>query len=235
MTNRWGIAIAGTVVMVVLGTVYAWSIFTLPPVAAYNWSTQEVSLTFELAIFFLGIGAVVGGRWQDRVGPRTVTITGVVVWGLGVLLAGLGTPELGKYWLYLTYSIIGGFGNGMAYITPVAMVTKWFPDKRGLASGMVVMGFGLGAFIYSFFVPKIPAFAGAAKAAGAFAAAKTAALNAGTTFNAAQYQLTPAQIGSIWNVFVVSGIVFIVVGGLAALLMKNPAVAAKGSIDSAPS
>ncbi|MDB5039459.1 MAG: major facilitator superfamily 1 [Candidatus Eremiobacteraeota bacterium] len=236
MTNRWGIAIAGTVVMVVLGTVYSWSIFTLPLVAAYNWSTQDVSLAFELAIFFLGIGAVVGGRWQDRVGPRTVTIVGIVLWGLGVLLAGLGTGSLGRVWLYLTYSIIGGFGNGMAYITPVAMVTKWFPDKRGLASGMVVMGFGLGAFFYSFFVPKIPAFAATAKAAGAFAAAKTAALNAGTTFNAAQYQLTPEQVATIWQVFLVSGIVFIIVGGLAAMAMKNPPVAAKGSAaDLAPS
>jgi MFS transporter, OFA family, oxalate/formate antiporter len=231
MTNRWGIAIAGMVVMVVLGTVYSWSIFTVPLEAAYNWSTQEVSLAFELAIFFLGIGAVVGGRWQDRVGPRTVTITGVVVWGLGMLLAGVGTAALGKYWLYLTYSIIGGFGNGMAYITPVSMVTKWFPDKRGLASGMVVMGFGLGAFVYSFFVPKIPAFAAVQKAAGAFSAAKTAALNAGTTFNAAQYQLAPAQIATIWNVFLVSGIIFIVIGGLAALMMQNPPLAAKAGAD----
>jgi OFA family oxalate/formate antiporter-like MFS transporter len=225
MTNRWGIAIAGTVVMVVLGTVYSWSIFTVPLVAAYNWSTQEVSLAFELAIFFLGIGAVVGGRWQDRVGPRTVTIVGVALWGLGVLLAGVGTGALGKYWLYLTYSIIGGFGNGMAYITPVAMVTKWFPDRRGLASGMVVMGFGLGAFFYSFFVPKIPSFAAVEKAAAAFAAGK----------NAAQYELTPQQVASIWHVFLVSGIVFIVIGGLAALLMKNPPVAAKSAAEAAPS
>jgi MFS family permease len=234
MTNRWGIAVAGTVVMVVLGTVYSWSIFTNPLVAAYNWSTQEVSLTFELAIFFLGIGAVVGGRWQDKVGPKTVTIVGMVLWGLGVMLAGLGTGSLGKNWLYLTYSIIGGFGNGMAYITPVSMVTKWFPDKRGLASGMVVMGFGIGAFLYSFFVPKIPAFAAVAKAAGAYSAAKAAALKAGTTFDVAQYQLKPEQIASIWHVFLVSGIVFIIVGALAAMLLKNPPAAAKGA-DLAPS
>jgi MFS transporter, OFA family, oxalate/formate antiporter len=234
MTNRWGIAIAGTVVMVILGTVYSWSIFTMPLVAAYNWSTQEVSMTFELAIFFLGLGAVIGGRWQDQVGPKTVTIVGIVVWGLGVMLAGLGTGSLGKNWLYLTYSIIGGLGNGMAYITPVSMVTKWFPDKRGLASGMVVMGFGIGAFLYSFFVPKIPAFAAAVKAAGAFGAAKTAALKAGTTFNPAQYELSAEQIGAIWHVFLVSGIVFIVIGGLAALLLKNPPATAK-SADLAPS
>ena len=235
MTNRWGIAIAGTAVMVVLGTVYSWSIFTLPLVAAYNWSTQEVSQTFELAIFCLGLGAVIGGRWQDRVGPKTVTIVGIVLWGLGVLLAGLGTNALGVWWLYLTYSVIGGIGNGMAYITPVSMVTKWFPDKRGLASGMVVMGFGIGAFLYSFFVPKIAAFAAAAKAAGAFSAARSAALEAGHPFDAARYALSQTQIAAIWHVFVLSGIVFIVVGGLAAMAMKNPPVATKTLATDAPS
>jgi OFA family oxalate/formate antiporter-like MFS transporter len=229
MTNRWGIAIAGTAVMVVLGTVYSWSIFTTPLVAAYNWSTQEVSQTFELAIFCLGIGAVIGGRWQDRVGPKTVTIVGVLLWGLGVLLAGLGTNRFGVWWLYLTYSVIGGIGNGMAYITPVSMVTKWFPDKRGLASGMVVMGFGIGAFLYSFFVPKIASFAAAAKAAGAFSAAKAEAFKTGTPFDAAHYALSPAQVAAIWHVFVLSGIVFIVVGGLAAMAMKNPPVEAKSA------
>ncbi|HEV7179197.1 MAG TPA: hypothetical protein VGN11_04965, partial [Candidatus Baltobacteraceae bacterium] len=76
--NRWGIALAGVVVMLCLGTVYSWSLFTNTFVAGFNWSTQDATLAFELAIFFLGVGAVFGGRWQDRVGPRTVTIVGVV-------------------------------------------------------------------------------------------------------------------------------------------------------------
>jgi len=80
MPNRWLIAVAGVIVMICLGTVYSWSLFVKPLIASFGWSNQAVSLAFELAIFFLGVGAVFGGRWQDRVGPRTVTITRVVLW-----------------------------------------------------------------------------------------------------------------------------------------------------------
>jgi len=137
---------------------------------------QTVGVTLNgfiaLAVGGLGsnLGAVIGGRWQDRSGPRVVTITGIVLWGVGNALAAVGPHT--AWWFDLTYGVIGGLGLGMAYITPVAVVTKWFPDKRGLASGMVVMGFGIGAFLYSFFVPKIASFAATAKAAGAFTAAK---------------------------------------------------------------
>lgn len=147
MNNRWVVAIAGVVVMMSLGTVYSWSLFTQPLIASFGWNAQQTAVAFELAIFFLGVGAVVGGRWQDRVGPRTVIVTGAVLWGIGVMLAGLFTKQFGLYWLYATYGVLGGLGLGMGYITPVATVTKWFPDMRGVGSGMVVMGFGLGAFV----------------------------------------------------------------------------------------
>ncbi|MDP9111525.1 MAG: MFS transporter, partial [Candidatus Eremiobacteraeota bacterium] len=220
--NRWTIALAGTIVMICLGSVYSWSIFTRPLIASFNWSNTDTSLVFSVAIFFLGIGAVVGGRWQDRVDPRTVTIVGVALWGIGVALAGLGTPAIGKVWMYLTYGVIGGLGLGMAYITPVAMVTKWFPDKRGFASGMVVMGFGLGAFIYNQIVTRIPSFAAAAKAATTYTTAKAAAAKAGTTFNAAQYHLSASSVDAVMHVFLISGIVFLIVGGLAAFMLANP-------------
>jgi len=147
--NRWVMAISGAVVMLTIGTVYAWSVFVKPLIALFGWSVTTTSWAFALAIFFLGVGAVIGGRWQDRVGPRTVTITGVLFWSIGNILAGLGTGALGAPWLYLTYGVIGGLGLGMVYICAVAMVTKWFPDRRGFASGFVVMGFGLGAFIFA--------------------------------------------------------------------------------------
>lgn len=220
--NRWTIALAGVVVMICLGTVYSWSLFTNPLIASFGWSTQDTTLAFEAAIFFLGIGAVIGGRWQDRVGPATVTITGVLLWGAGILLAGLLTPSFGKWWLYLTYGLIGGLGNGMAYVTPVAVVTKWFPERRGLGSGMVVMGFGLGAFIYNQIVTRIPAFAAAAKAGTAFVKAEIAALKTGSTFNATQYALTPDQIHAVMMTFTISGVVFIVIGGLCAMMLRNP-------------
>lgn len=220
--NRWVIAFAGVIVMICLGTVYSWSLFTRPLIASFGWSNQDATMPFELAIFFLGIGAVVGGRWQDRVGPRTVTIAGAILWGLGLLLAGWLTASLGKWWLDLTYGVIGGFGMGMAYVTPVAMVTKWFPERRGFGSGMVVMGFGLGAFIYNQIVTRIHPFAAAAKASTAFVDAKAAALKAGTTFNASQYALSPENVHAVMMTFMVSGIVFLVVGGLCAMILRNP-------------
>ncbi len=110
----------------------------------------------------------------------------------------------------------------MAYITPVAAVTKWFPDKRGLASGMVVMGFGLGAFLYGFILKAIPSFVTASKHAGALADAKTAAAAAKTTFDRAAYALTSADVHAIMTVFLISGVVYAVVGGLAASLLRNP-------------
>jgi MFS family permease len=220
--NRWGIALAGVVVMLCLGTVYSWSLFTNSFVAGFNWSTQDATLAFELAIFFLGIGAVFGGRWQDSVGPRTVTIVGAILWGLGVALAGFGTEAFGKWWLYLTYGVIGGFGTGMAYVSPVAMVTKWFPDRRGLGSGMVVMGFGLGAFVYNQIVTRLDVYKAAAKPAGAYVAAKAAAIKAGATFDPTQYALPAGALHGLMMLFAVSGIVFLIVGGLAAMILKNP-------------
>lgn len=220
--NRWLIALAGIGVMLCIGTVYSWSIFTRPLIASFNWTNADTTWAFAIANFCLGIGTVIGGRWQDRVGPRTVTIVGAVIWGLGLLLAGLGTVAFGKYWLYLTYGVIGGLGGGMAYVTPVAMVTKWFPDKRGLGSGMVVMGFGLGAFVYNNIVPHIASFAAAAKAAGVYAEARAAAIKAGTTFDPTQYALTPEQVAAVMSVFIWSGVIFIVVGGLCAMLLRNP-------------
>jgi len=219
-TGRWSVAWAGVLVMILAGTAYGWSNFTQPLIAAFGWSSTQTSLVFGIAIFMIGIGAVVGGRWQDRVGPRNVTIAGIVLWGLGNLLAAVGPHTV--WWFDLTYGIIGGFGNGMAYITPVATVTKWFPDKRGLASGMVVMGFGLGAFFYGFILKAIPGFVTASKHAGAFADAKSAALKAGTTFDPTQFALTPDDVGAIMMVFLVSGIVYALIGGLAATLMHNP-------------
>jgi MFS family permease len=224
--NRWGIATAGVIVMICLGTVYSWSIFTRPLIASFHWSNTVTTWAFALAIFFLGIGAVIGGRWQDRVGPRTVTLAGVALWGVGNLLAGIGTGALGPWWLYLTYGVIGGLGLGMGYITPVATVTKWFPDRRGLASGMVVMGFGLGAFFYNQIVTRIPAFAAAAKHATAYIGAKDAAAKAHIPFDPATLpasaQVTPGDVSAVLAVFIVSGIVYLIIGGICASLLSNP-------------
>ena len=201
--------------MTSLGAIYSWSIFTQPLIASFGWSNTTVTWAFALATFFLSVGAVVGGRWQDRAGPRVVTLTGVALWGLGCVLAGLGTPGFGVAWLYLTYGVMGGFGVGMAYITPVAVVTKWFPDRRGLGSGMVLMGFGLGAFIYNLVVKSIPSFDAAAVAAAEYAAA--------VRLDAQTATLALHHVQAVMNVLIGSGLVFLVVGGACAFFLDNPA------------
>jgi OFA family oxalate/formate antiporter-like MFS transporter len=227
MPNRWVIAIAGTVVMVTIGCLYSWGLFTQPLLVAYGWNLRTTTWAYAIANFSLAaVGAVIGGFWQDRAGPRKVAIVGVALWGVGNVLAGLGTSSLGAPWLYATYGIMGGIGAGMAYITPVAMVTKWFPDRKGLAGGLVAGGFGMGAFIYNLAVQRLAGFHAAALHAGAFLGAKAAAMAAGAQFD--PRHLTPTQtftaadIGAVMQVFVTSGIVFLLVGLAAASLFRNP-------------
>ncbi len=230
MSNRWVIAIAGMVVMVTIGCLYSWGLFTQPLLVAYGWDLRTTTWAYAIANFSLAaVGAVLGGFWQDRAGPRRVAMLGVALWGLGNVLAGLGTSSLGAPWLYATYGILGGIGAGMAYITPVAMVTKWFPDRKGLAGGLVAAGFGLGAFIYNLLVPRLAGFHAAALRAGGVLAAKAAATKTAATgagvgllHLAPTQTFTAADIGAVMQVFVGSGCAFLVVGLAAASLFRNP-------------
>ena len=222
MKNRWAVALAGTVAMICLGTVYSWSVFTQPLIASFGWSNTTTTWTFAVAIFFLGVGAIIGGRWQDRAGPRPPAVTGLILWGVGNILAGIGTHALGAWWIYLTYGVIGGIGLGLGYITPVAAVTKWFPDKRGVGSGMVVMGFGLGAFFYSNILKAVPAFTAASREAGRVATARASAIAHGTPFDMATMGMRPESVSAIMTTFIVSGVIFAIVGGLCAAYVTNP-------------
>jgi MFS transporter, OFA family, oxalate/formate antiporter len=237
--DRWIIAAAGTVVMLTIGCIYSWGIFTQPLLVAYHWDLRTTTWAYAIANFSLAaVGAVIGGFWQDKVGPRKVAMIGVALWGLGNILAGLGTSAFGAGWLYVTYGVIGGIGAGMAYITPLAMVTKWFPDKKGLAGGLVAGGFGLGAFVYNQLVPRLAGFHAAAVHASGFIAAKAAAMRGGTQFVpatlASVQPFTADDIGAVMRVFVLSGLVFLVVGLLAASLFRNPTpkhgIADRGSV-----
>lgn len=147
--HRWGIAAAGTLLQVCLGSVYAWSYFQLPLVNEYHWSNAQVSWVFSLAICFLGIAAAWGGMNPGKFGPRKLAILGGVLFGGGSLLAALALRAHSLAWLYLAYGVMGGTGLGLGYVTPVATVAKWFPDRKGLVTGMVIMGFGLGALLMS--------------------------------------------------------------------------------------
>src|SRR5882672_5080704 len=143
--NRWVVAVAGIVMQIALGAVYAWSVFRIPLTHAYGWSISQVTFTFELAILMLGLAAFAGGLWMKRTGPRRMAMIGGLGYGLGVILAGQAHGQLGL--LYLNFGMLGGFGLGLCYIVPVATLIKWFPDKRGMITGLAVAGFGAGALV----------------------------------------------------------------------------------------
>src|SRR3984893_4348393 len=142
--NRWVIAIAGVFFQIARGAVHAWSVFRVPLTKQFGWSISQVTLTFTISIFVLGCAAFFGGLWLNRKGPRIVALTGGALYGLEVVLASF---SLNLFWLYLSYGLIGGIGLGLGYIVPVAVLVKWFPDKRGLITGIAVGGFGAGALI----------------------------------------------------------------------------------------
>jgi len=144
-TNRWGLAAAGFLMQMSLGAVYAWSVFRNPLTKQFHWSIADVTLTFTICIFVLGIAAFFGGLWLNKRGPRIVALTGGFLYGLGVFLASFSADKL--WWLYLSYGVIGGIGLGFGYIVPIAVLVKWFPDKRGLITGIAVGGFGAGALV----------------------------------------------------------------------------------------
>jgi OFA family oxalate/formate antiporter-like MFS transporter len=145
ITNRWGLAAAGFLLQMALGAVYAWSVFRVPLSKQFHWSISQVTLTFTISIFTLGVAAFFGGLWLNKKGPRIVALTGGFLYGLGVFLASFSADKL--WWLYLSYGLIGGIGLGFGYIVPVAVLVKWFPDRRGLITGIAVGGFGAGALV----------------------------------------------------------------------------------------
>ena len=143
--KRWGIALAAILLQMALGAVYAWSVFRVPLAKQFHWTISQVTLTFTIAIFVLGFAAFFGGLWVSNSGPRVVAMTGGALYGIGIFLASF--SSLGIWWLYLSYGVIGGAGLGFGYIVPISVLVKWFPDKRGLMTGIAVGGFGAGALV----------------------------------------------------------------------------------------
>jgi MFS family permease len=153
--NRWLIAPAALGIHLCLGSVYAWSLFNpalirrvgVATSAADDWSLRSVVWVFTVAIVFLGLSAALAGKWLERVGPRMAGVVSACCWSGGFLLGGIGITT-GQLWLlYVGYGIVGGCGLGLGYVSPVSTLIRWFPDRRGMATGIAIMGFGGGAML----------------------------------------------------------------------------------------
>lgn len=150
--NRWLILAGGVLVQLAIGAVYAWSTFSKAIQAdpsALELSKVQATIPFEVAIGMIFVGTFLGGRIQDKQGPRLVALVGVTIYSIGIILASFARDAADLWLLVLGYGVLGGFGLGLAYIVPIAMLQKWFPDKRGLITGIAVGGFGFGAVITS--------------------------------------------------------------------------------------
>ena len=147
--NRWLIALSAVGIHISIGSVYAWSVFTKPLEAQFNWSLTSTSWTFSIAILFLGLSAAFLGHFVEKYGPRASGRLSAFMFGIGMAGAGFATSIESLPLLYITYGMFGGIGLGVGYITPVSTLVKWFPDRRGLATGLAIMGFGFASMISS--------------------------------------------------------------------------------------
>ena len=153
--NRWWVAPASIAIQLCIGSVYAWSLFN-PPLsralgvvapAAGDWPLADVVWIFSVAIVSFGFAAAFAGKWLEDVGPRMVGVVAACLWGGGFIIGGVGILYHQLWLVYLGYGVFGGCGLGLGYVSPVSTLIRWFPDRRGMATGMAIMGFGGGAMI----------------------------------------------------------------------------------------
>jgi len=153
--NRWRVPLASIAIHLCIGSVYAWSIYNPPLTRVYgvvtsaadDWSLGQVVWVFTVAIVFLGLSAAFAGKWLEKVGPRKVGVVAACCWGGGYIVGAAGILTHQLWLLYLGYGVIGGCGLGLGYVSPVSTLIRWFPDRRGMAAIMAIMGFGGGAMI----------------------------------------------------------------------------------------
>jgi OFA family oxalate/formate antiporter-like MFS transporter len=201
VTNRWLVVVGGILIQLCLGAIYAWSAFTKELEAApFSFTKTQTQVIFSVGLAtFAVVMALFAGKWQKKAGPRVVAITGGLVLGLGYVLAGLAGAS---FWgILLGVGVLGGTGIGLGYVCPIAALVKWFPDKKGLITGLAVAGFGFGALIWI-------------------------KLTSGFVFG--PVDLTPGWGGlygmgwGVNKVFILYGVLFAVLVCLGALVMVNP-------------
>ncbi|MEM2926784.1 MAG: OFA family MFS transporter [Candidatus Bathyarchaeia archaeon] len=143
---RWLIVASAVIIQLCLGAVYAFSILVPPLEAEFGWKRIETSPAFTIALLVFSLSMIPAGRFQDRKGPRLVATIGGIILGLGMVLSSF-TNSLP--WLYMSYGIVGGLGIGLTYVTPITTCVKWFPEKKGLITGLAVFGFGAGSIVFA--------------------------------------------------------------------------------------
>ncbi len=205
--NRWIIVIGGILIQLALGAIYAWSAFTTPLQGSatmpseFSFTKTETQAIFSVGLLVFAIFTIIGGRLQVKHGPMKIALIGGILLGLGYILAGLiGASFIGKL---VFIGIVAGAGIGLAYVVPIATGVKWFPDKKGLVSGLAVAGFGFGAFIWILLAnpPSILGFNGLISA------------------QTGEFAYTVANVD---NAFLIYGVAFLVLVLVGSLVMKNP-------------
>ena len=146
--NRYYILTAGMIIQFCAGIIYMWSVFRGPVSAHLNWDAGSASLTSSIMLAMFVLGIILGGYAQDKIGPKKVTLAGSIMIGSGMACTGLITGNT-PWLVYITYGVIGGLGVGTVYMSTIAAVQKWFPDKRGFASGMIVSAFGFSLVVFA--------------------------------------------------------------------------------------
>lgn len=205
--NRWIVVVGALIVQVSLGAVYIWSVFQTPLKTAFpSWTETQVTYPSQIVLAAFALAVIIGGRIQDKLGPRIVGITGGIILGLGLILAKFtqmfsNSPGMALLWLIMTFSVLGGVGIGFAYVCPIATCVKWYPDKRGLITGLAVAGFGAGAF---FFAPLAKA------------------LISGGAYELMTVKLFTLPAIGVFNTFLTLGIIFLIAVVFGSSLLKNP-------------
>ena len=143
--SRWWRVVGGLSMNLALGSLYAWSVFVAPLEKQFGWKRADTSLVFTIAVAVFALTFVLAGRIQDKIGPFYCSLTGGILVSLGFFLCSYTTSLT---YLYICFGVIGGLGNGFGYATPIPVMAKWFPDKRGLAVGLAVGGYGAGSAIF---------------------------------------------------------------------------------------
>jgi OFA family oxalate/formate antiporter-like MFS transporter len=205
LMNRWLVVVGALVIQISLGAVYIWSVFQTPLKRAFpSWTETQVTLPAQIVLAMFAVAVILGGRIQDRLGPKKVATAGGLILGLGLILAkftGSFGSDAALWWLIITFAVLGGLGIGAGYVCPIATCVKWFPDKKGLITGLSVAGFGAGAF---FFAPLAKG------------------LISGVPYELFGVKLFNLPELEVFNTFMALGIIFLIAVVAGAQLLVNP-------------